>query len=63
MVSAEFSTTDEESVALFRRALAAFDPADGSLRARVTAGWPGFYPRVTPKPPAWPARRPGWPAG
>ena len=49
MVSAEFSTTDEESVALFRRALAAFDPADGSLRARVTAGLARVLPAGDPE--------------
>ena len=38
MVSAEFSTTDEESIALFRHALAVFETADESLRARLTAG-------------------------
>ena len=49
MVSAEFSTTDEESVALFRHALAAFDTADGSLRARLTAGLAKVLPSGDPE--------------
>jgi DNA-binding SARP family transcriptional activator len=49
MVSAEFSTTDDESVALFRRALAAFDTADGSLRARLTAGLARVLPSGNPE--------------
>ena len=49
MVSAEFSNTDEESIALFRRALAAFDRADGSLRARLTAGLAWALPAGDPE--------------
>jgi hypothetical protein len=49
MVSAEFSTTDDESVALFRHALAAFDAADGSLRARLTAGLAKVLPSSDPE--------------
>ena len=49
MVSAEFSNTDAESVALFRRALAAFDTADGSLRARLTAGLARVLPAGDPE--------------
>jgi DNA-binding SARP family transcriptional activator/tetratricopeptide (TPR) repeat protein len=49
MVSAEFSNTDDESVALFRRALAAFDTADGSLRARLTAGLAKVLPSGDPE--------------
>ena len=49
MVSAEFTTTDDESVALFRRALAAFDTADGSLRARLTAGLAKVLPSGDPE--------------
>jgi DNA-binding SARP family transcriptional activator/tetratricopeptide (TPR) repeat protein len=49
MVSAEFSTTDGESVELFRRALAAFDTADGSLRARLTAGLAKVLPAGDPE--------------
>ncbi len=49
MVSSEFSNTDQESVALFRRALAAFDAADGSLRARLTAGLAWALPAGDPE--------------
>ena len=49
MASAEFSTSDDESVALFRRALAAFDAADGPLRARLTAGLAKVLPSSDPE--------------
>ncbi len=49
MGSAEFSTTDEESVALFRRALAVLDKADGPLRARLTAGLAWALPAGDPE--------------
>jgi DNA-binding SARP family transcriptional activator/tetratricopeptide (TPR) repeat protein len=49
MASAEFSSTDDDSVALFRRALAAFDTADGSLRARLTAGLARVLPSGDPE--------------
>ena len=49
MVSAEFSTTDNESVEFLRHALAAFDTADGSLRARLTAGLAQVLPAGDPE--------------
>ncbi len=49
MVSAEFSTTDEDSIALFRRALAAFHEADESLRARLAAGLAWALPAGDPE--------------
>jgi len=49
MASAEFSNTDDEAVALLRRALAAFDSADGSLRARLIAGLAKVLPSGDPE--------------
>ena len=49
MVSAEFSNTDNEAVELLRQALAAFDTADGSLRARLTAGLARVLPSGAPE--------------
>lgn len=49
MVSAEFSSTDDEAVKLLRRALAAFDTADGPLRARLTAGLARVLPSGDPQ--------------
>jgi tetratricopeptide (TPR) repeat protein len=49
MVSAEFSSTDNEAVELLRQALAAFDTADGSLRARLTAGLARVLPSGDPE--------------
>jgi DNA-binding SARP family transcriptional activator/tetratricopeptide (TPR) repeat protein len=49
MVSAEFSNTDDEAVELLRQALATFDIADGSLRARLTAGLARVLPSGDPE--------------
>jgi DNA-binding SARP family transcriptional activator len=49
MAAAEFSSTDEAAVALLRRALAAFDSADGSLRARLIAALAKVLPAGDPE--------------
>lgn len=49
MVSAEFSNTDDEAADLLRHALATFDTADGSLRARLTAGLARVLPSGDPE--------------
>jgi hypothetical protein len=49
MVSTEFSNIDDEAIGIFRHALAAFDSADGSLRARLTAGLARVLPAGDPE--------------